>query len=77
MLEPVELRNARYAMFGQSLVDLIAVLLELMRYPEDVDRLSEDEVPNLFYAGILVFRSATATISSELYSSTGITSRLQ
>lgn len=43
-LEPEELRNARYAMFGQCVVDLIGVLLVLMRYPEDVEQLSDDEV---------------------------------
>lgn len=43
-LQPAELRNARYAMFGQCVMDLIGVLLVLMRYPEDVDQLSEDEV---------------------------------
>lgn len=43
-LQPADLRNARYAMFGQCVMDLIEVLLVLMRYPEDVDQLSEDEV---------------------------------
>lgn len=46
-LEPVELREARRTMFGQCLVDLVGVLLSLMRYPEDVDQLPEDEVDDL------------------------------
>jgi len=43
-LEPAELRTARCTMFGQCLVDLIGVLVVLMRYPEDVEELSQDEV---------------------------------
>ena len=43
-LEPPELRAARCGMFGQCLVGLIGVLIVLMRYPEDVDELSHDEV---------------------------------
>lgn len=46
-LEPAELRNARYAMFGQCVVDLVGVLLVLMRYPEDVEQLSYDEVEDV------------------------------
>lgn len=34
-------------MFGQCLVDLVGVLLSLMRYPEDIDQLPEDEVDDL------------------------------
>lgn len=45
-LEPPELRTARCSMFGQCLVGLIAVLAVLLRYPEDVDELSHDEVGN-------------------------------
>lgn len=46
-LEPLELREARGTMFGQCLVDLVGVLLSLMRYPEDIDQLPEDEVDDL------------------------------
>ena len=46
-LEPAELRDARYAMFSQCVVDLVGVLLSLMRYPEDIDQLSADEVDDL------------------------------
>ncbi|CAM9473964.1 unnamed protein product [Scytosiphon promiscuus] len=46
-LEPAELRTARCTMFAQCLVGLIGVLLVLMRYPEDIDELSDDEVDDL------------------------------
>eukprot|EP00752_Nemacystus_decipiens_P010447 g9307.t1 len=46
-LQPPELRTARCGMFGPCLVGLIGVLVLLMRYPEDVDELSHDEVDDL------------------------------
>eukprot|EP00903_Cladosiphon_okamuranus_P011653 g10961.t1 len=46
-LEPPELRKARFSMFGQCLVGLIGVLAVLMRFPEDVDELSRNEMDDL------------------------------
>ncbi|CAN0313886.1 unnamed protein product [Pylaiella littoralis] len=46
-LEPPELRTVRCTMFGQCLVGLIGVLVVLMRYPEDIDELSDNEVDDL------------------------------
>lgn len=31
-------------MFGQCIIDLIGILLVLMRYPEDVEHLTDDKV---------------------------------
>ena len=43
-MDPPELRAARCAMFEQCVVELVRVLVVLMRYPEDVEQMSEDEV---------------------------------
>lgn len=42
-LDP-ELRDARYTMFLPCVVDLVGVLLVLMRYPDEIEQLSEAEV---------------------------------
>lgn len=34
-------------MFGQCVIDLIGVLLVLMRYPKDIEQLSDDEVEDV------------------------------
>jgi hypothetical protein len=43
-LEPRELKQSKLTAFAPSLTSLIEVLLRLMRYPEDIDQRTDDQV---------------------------------
>jgi amino acid permease len=43
-LQPRELKQRKLTAFAPSLTSLIEVLLRLMRYPEDIDQRTDDQV---------------------------------